>query len=49
MIQNNIRHMPVVDAGQIVSVMSIRDVVSANVSKLEAEVHYLKDYISTAG
>jgi IMP dehydrogenase len=46
MIQKKVRHMPVLDRGRVVSVLSIRDVVKAQVSNLQAEVHYLKDYIT---
>jgi CBS domain-containing protein len=49
MIQKGIRHLPVADKGTVVSVLSIRDVVRAQVSSLEAEVHYLKEFITTAG
>ncbi|MDP2167516.1 MAG: CBS domain-containing protein [Thermodesulfovibrionales bacterium] len=46
MIQNKVRHLPVLDKGRVVSVLSIRDLVTAQVSNLQAEVHYLKDYIT---
>ena len=46
MIKNRIRHLPVVENHRIVSMLSIRDVVKAQVSDLRAENHYLKDYIS---
>ena len=46
MIQKKVRHLPVLDKGKVVSVLSIRDVVKAQVSNLQAEVHYLKDYIT---
>jgi len=46
MIKNRIRHLPVVEESKIVSMLSIRDVVKAQVSDLRAENHYLKDYIS---
>jgi IMP dehydrogenase len=46
MIKNRIRHLPVVDKHRIVAMLSIRDVVKAQVSDLRAENHYLKDYIS---
>lgn len=49
MIQRGVRHLPVVDRGVVVSVLSIRDVVRAQVSSLEAEVHYLKEFITSAG
>ncbi len=46
MINEKIRHLPVIDKGKVVSVISIRDMVKAQVSNLQAEVHYLKDYIA---
>ncbi len=46
MIKNRIRHLPVVENNKIVAMLSIRDVVKAQVSDLRAENHYLKDYIS---
>jgi IMP dehydrogenase len=41
MIKNRIRHLPV-----LIAMLSIRDVVKAQVTDLRAENHYLKDYIS---
>lgn len=41
-----IRHLPVVESGKVIGMISIRDVVNNLVGKLEAEVHYLKEYIS---
>lgn len=49
MIQKGVRHLPVLDHGKVISVLSIRDVVKAQVSNLVAEVHYLKDFISDIG
>ena len=46
MIKNRIRHLPVVDQDKIVAMLSLRDVVKAQVTNLQAENHYLKDYIS---
>jgi IMP dehydrogenase len=46
MIKNRIRHLPVLDRNKIVAMLSIRDVVKAQVTDLRAENHYLKDYIS---
>jgi len=46
MINKKIRHLPIIEKGKIVSVVSIRDMVKAQVSNLQAEVHYLKDYIT---
>ena len=47
MIQKSIRHLPVVDKGAVISVISIRDVVRAQVSSLKAEVHYLTEFITS--
>jgi CBS domain-containing protein len=45
-----IRHVPVVDAaGQLLSIVSIGDVVKNYVSELDSERQALKDYVSTAG
>ena len=46
MIKNRIRHLPVLEKNRLVAMLSIRDVVKAQVSDLRAENHYLKDYIS---
>jgi CBS domain-containing protein len=46
MIKNRIRHLPVIDNHKLVAMLSIRDVVKAQVTDLRAENHYLKDYIS---
>jgi CBS domain-containing protein len=46
MIKNRIRHLPVIEQHKIVAMLSIRDVVKAQVTDLRAENHYLKDYIS---
>ena len=45
-----IRHVPVVDAtGQLLSIVSIGDVVKNYVSEIDSERQALKDYVSTAG
>lgn len=46
MIEKNIRHLPVVEHGQVISMLSIRDIVRSQVLNLEMEIHYLKDYIT---
>lgn len=46
MIHKNIRHLPVSEKGKIIGMLSIRDVVQAQIGKLQAEIHYLKDYIT---
>jgi len=45
MTQNNIRHLPVVEATGLVGILSMRDVVKMMVKNLEAENQYLKDLI----
>ncbi|HWR59789.1 MAG TPA: CBS domain-containing protein [Thermodesulfovibrionales bacterium] len=45
MTNKRIRHLPVIDHGRVVGLVSIRDVVKYHIGNLEAEVHYLKDYI----
>lgn len=42
-----IRHIPVVEDGQMIGVVSIGDVVAARVSELEDEAHHLRDYITS--
>ena len=45
-----IRHVPVVDAsGNLLSIVSIGDVVKNYVSEIDSERQALKDYVSTAG
>lgn len=46
MIKNRIRHLPILEKNRLVAMLSIRDVVKAQVTDLRAENHYLKDYIS---
>lgn len=46
MIEKNIRHLPVIERGNVVSMLSIRDIVKSQLSDLETEIRYLKDYIA---
>jgi len=46
MIKNRIRHLPILEKNKLIAMLSIRDVVKAQVTDLRAENHYLKDYIS---
>lgn len=46
MIEKNIRHLPVVEGGNVIGMLSIRDVIQNQVGKLTSEIHYLKDYIT---
>lgn len=46
MVEKNIRHLPVVESGKVIGMLSIRDIILAHVGKITAEIHYLRDYIS---
>jgi IMP dehydrogenase len=46
MVEKNIRHLPVVDNGKVIGMLSIRDIIQTQVTKLTSEIHYLKDYIT---
>lgn len=45
MVEKNIRHLPVIDKGKIIGILSSRDIILTQVDKLRSEIHYLKDYI----
>lgn len=42
------RHMPVVDGGQLVGIVSIGDIVKRRVDEMERESEAMRDYIQTA-
>jgi CBS domain-containing protein len=46
MTKNRFRHLPIMDNKKLVGIISIGDVVAANVEKLAVENRYLKDYIT---
>ncbi len=45
MTKNRIRHLPVLDAGKLVGIISIGDVVNAHLNETKFENRLLKDYI----
>jgi CBS domain-containing protein len=45
MTKNGIRHLPILDGGDLVGIISIGDVVNAHVDETEFENRLLKDYI----
>ncbi len=46
MVEKNIRHLPVFENNRVIGMLSIRDIIQTQVSKLHSEIHYLKDYIT---
>jgi len=46
MTNNRIRHLPVLQDGKVVGIVSIGDVVKAQLDLYEGEAHYLQNYIS---
>ena len=45
MTENRIRHLPVIENGRLAGLVSIGDVVKAQLTDQDVEIHYLKDYI----
>lgn len=48
LIDRNIRHLPVMDKGALIGMLSVRDIIQSQVQKLTSEIHYLKDYIASS-
>ncbi|MBI4539699.1 MAG: CBS domain-containing protein [Gemmatimonadetes bacterium] len=48
MTRNRIRHLPVLEEGRLIGILSIGDVVNALRTSVEAENRYLRDYIQGA-
>jgi len=46
MTEQRIRHLPIIDQGRLVGIVSIGDIVKAHHDNLTLENHYLKTYIS---
>ena len=46
MIQTSIRHLPVVEDGEITSVLNMCDLVHFQVGNLSTELHYLEEYLN---
>lgn len=48
MTQRRIRHLPVVDGGEVLGLVSIGDLVKYRMDKIEQEAAAMRDYIQTA-
>lgn len=46
MIEKNIRHLPVVEKERVIGMLSIRDILKTQISNMQTEIHYMKDYIA---
>jgi CBS domain-containing protein len=45
MTENRIRHIPIIDGSKMIGLISIGDVVKAQLTVHEVQISYLKDYI----
>jgi CBS domain-containing protein len=48
MTQRRIRHLPVIDRGRLVGIVSIGDLVKFRIDHIEAEASAMRDYIQQA-
>lgn len=48
MTQRRIRHLPVVDGGRLIGIVSIGDLVKYRMDKIEAEANAMRNYIQSA-
>jgi CBS domain-containing protein len=46
MTEKRFRHLPIMDAGRLVGIVSMGDIVRSQASNAAIEVHYLRDYIA---
>jgi CBS domain-containing protein len=49
MTENRIRHLPVVNNGKLIGMISIGDVVKFRIESVEREAEEMKNYIASAG
>jgi CBS domain-containing protein len=48
MTKGKFRHLPVVDGGRLVGIVSIGDIVKRHIERMEAETRAMRDYIAMA-
>ncbi len=46
MTKNRIRHLPILENGKLIGIISMGDIVSAQVEEKDVELKYFKDYIA---
>jgi CBS domain-containing protein len=49
MTEHRVRHLPILESGELAGIVSIGDVVNTLRNETESENHQLREYISTAG
>ena len=49
MTDRRIRHLPVIEQGRLVGILSIGDIVKAVIAEKQSQIEQLEDYIRTAG
>ena len=45
MTENRVRHIPIMDQGRLLGIVSIGDVVKAQLKEMDVEIQYLKEYM----
>jgi predicted transcriptional regulator len=45
MTENRVRHIPIMDQGKLLGMVSIGDVVKAQLKEMDVEIQYLKEYM----
>ncbi len=45
MTENRVRHIPIMEQGKLHGIVSIGDVVKAQLKEMDVEIHYLKEYM----
>ena len=46
--ENHFRHLPIVDGGRVVGILSIRDTLATRLRESEDEIHVLRDAVVAA-
>lgn len=46
MTARSIRHLPVIEEGRIIGMLSMRDIIKSQVTELRSKIRYFRDYVS---